>query len=52
MDSQLSGVREMVSTAVDKIGEMINSGGSKHMCYLILLIVALFVFLYAMLSLF
>lgn len=52
IEAQLSGVRELVNGAVEKISDMINQGGSKHVCTLVLLVVSLFVFLYALTSFF
>ena len=49
MDSQMGSVGQLMGSALDKIGEMMQAGGSKHMCYLILLIVCLFLFLYFLL---
>ena len=46
MGDGFSGVSNMLGTSLKRIGTMLESGGSKHMCYLVSFVVAVMVFLY------
>ena len=46
MGDGFSGVSNMLGTSLKRIGTMLESGGSKHMCYLVTFVVAVMVFLY------
>ena len=50
MDSQMGSVGNLMGGALTKLNDMMKAGGSKHMCYLIMLIVGMFMFLYLLLS--
>mmetsp|Transcript_7581 Transcript_7581/g.12235 ORF Transcript_7581/g.12235 Transcript_7581/m.12235 type:complete len:138 (-) Transcript_7581:1460-1873(-) len=46
MSSDFSGTGQLMSNTLKKLQHMIDTGGSKHMCYLILFVVGLFFFVY------
>jgi blocked early in transport 1 len=46
MGDGFSGVSNLLGTSLKRIGTMLESGGSKHMCYLVSFVVAVMVFLY------
>mmetsp|Transcript_11450 Transcript_11450/g.13129 ORF Transcript_11450/g.13129 Transcript_11450/m.13129 type:complete len:148 (+) Transcript_11450:67-510(+) len=50
MSGQMGGVGELMGGALKQLEVMLNTGGSKHMCYLIGFIVGLFLVLYMLLS--
>mmetsp|Transcript_8557 Transcript_8557/g.9748 ORF Transcript_8557/g.9748 Transcript_8557/m.9748 type:complete len:150 (-) Transcript_8557:32-481(-) len=49
MSGQMGGVGELMGGVLKKLDTMLNTGGSKHMCYLILFIILLFLALYFLL---
>ncbi len=49
MGSQFGSAGALMSNTLKKLDVMINSGGSKHMCHLILFVVGAFFFLYFLL---
>jgi len=50
MGSTLGSTTDMITNTIGKIGVMVSSGGSKHMCYLIAFVVFFFFLLYFMMS--
>eukprot|EP00741_Cyanophora_paradoxa_P002337 tig00000600_g2267.t1 len=49
MDSDFVGVGGMLKNTMTKLNDMVKKGGSKHMCYLMLFVVGVIVFLYMLL---
>lgn len=48
--SNMDRVSQMMRTTLGNVTQMLNTGGSKHMCYLILFIVCLFLGLYSLMK--
>jgi blocked-early-in-transport protein 1 len=48
MGSSLGQTTDLLTSTIGKIGVMVSSGGSKHMCYLVLFVVVFFMMLYFM----
>lgn len=48
--SNMDRVSQMMKTTLGNVNQMLNTGGSKHMCYLILFIVLLFLGLYTLMK--
>lgn len=46
MDNDFSRAQAKMKTTLTKLANMIASGGSKHMCYLVLFIFAIFLFVW------
>eukprot|EP01114_Cavostelium_apophysatum_P017056 TRINITY_DN4976_c0_g1_i2.p1 TRINITY_DN4976_c0_g1~~TRINITY_DN4976_c0_g1_i2.p1 ORF type:complete len:139 (-),score=24.34 TRINITY_DN4976_c0_g1_i2:16-432(-) len=46
LDSDMSGVQGLLKNTMGKLNELTRSGGSRHMCYLILFIVFVFLLVY------
>lgn len=43
-------VQGMVGGAMNKLGQLSTQGGTRHMCYLVLFFVGVFIFLYFILG--
>mmetsp|Transcript_36884 Transcript_36884/g.42071 ORF Transcript_36884/g.42071 Transcript_36884/m.42071 type:complete len:140 (-) Transcript_36884:20-439(-) len=50
MGDGFSGVSNLLGSSLKRIGTMLESGGAKHMCYMVLFLVAVMVFLYWVIS--
>ena len=50
MGSTLGSTTDLITNTIGKIGVMVSSGGSKHMCYLIAFVVFFFLMLYFMMG--
>mmetsp|Transcript_13930 Transcript_13930/g.23147 ORF Transcript_13930/g.23147 Transcript_13930/m.23147 type:complete len:141 (-) Transcript_13930:263-685(-) len=46
MGDGFSGVSNLLGTSLKRIGTMLESGGAKHMCYMVTFVVFVMVFLY------
>lgn len=46
MGDGFAGVSNLLGSSLKRIGTMLESGGAKHMCYLVAFVVAVMVFLY------
>ena len=50
MQDGFSSTGDMLAGSLRRIGTMLNSGGSKHMMYMVIFIVAVMVFLYMLMK--
>jgi len=50
MDGQFSNTNSFLDSTVGKLAKIISSGGSKHMCYLMLFSFIVFVFIWIMMK--
>lgn len=48
MDNEMGSASNLMSGTMKQLGDMMNSGGSKHMCYLVVFIFAFFLLVYWM----
>jgi blocked-early-in-transport protein 1 len=46
VDNDFDSTQNFLKGTMNKLSHMISSGGSKHMCYLVAFIFAIFVFVY------
>lgn len=46
MEDDFSSAGSLLDVTVKRLGEMMNTGGSNHMCYLVAFIFGLFMFIY------
>lgn len=50
MGDGFSNTRELLEGSLRRIGTMLQSGGAKHMCYMVAFVVFVMVFLYWMMT--
>lgn len=50
MGEGFSGVQNLLANSLSRIGNMLKTGGAKHMCYLVTFVVGVMVFLYWMMK--